>query len=113
MSPSVSRRLPTVRAAGVDFSAVRAEFDLPSDYPSDAVAGADSRPNRRDATDLEFVTIDPPGSMDLDQALVVERTASGFRLLYAIADVADHAATRGIWPRRNGARACPEFCVSA
>ncbi|KIQ16231.1 RNB domain-containing ribonuclease [Rhodococcus sp. MEB064] len=88
MSPSVSRRLPTVRAAGVDFSGVRAEFDLPTDYPSDAVAEADSRPTRRDATDLEFVTIDPPGSMDLDQALVVERTASGFRLLYAIADVA-------------------------
>ncbi len=41
-----------------------------------------------DRTDLPLVTIDPPGSMDLDQALHIERTAHGFRVHYAIADVA-------------------------
>ena len=39
-----------------------------------------------DLRDLPLVTIDPPGSMDLDQAIHIERTASGFVLSYAIAD---------------------------
>ncbi|EME21634.1 RNB domain-containing ribonuclease, partial [Rhodococcus triatomae] len=38
--------------------------------------------------DLPLVTIDPPTSMDLDQALHLERTDAGFVLHYAIADVA-------------------------
>lgn len=42
----------------------------------------------REALDLPFVTIDPPLSMDLDQALHIERLASGYRVHYAIADVA-------------------------
>jgi exoribonuclease R len=42
----------------------------------------------RDARDVPFVTIDPPGSRDLDQAFFAERTALGIRVLYAIADVA-------------------------
>lgn len=42
-----------------------------------------------DATDLALVTIDPPGSMDLDQAVAVEeRPGGGWRVHYAIADVA-------------------------
>ena len=41
-----------------------------------------------DRTDLELVTIDPPTSIDLDQAFAAERTAEGFRVWYAIADVA-------------------------
>ena len=41
-----------------------------------------------DRTDLPFVTIDPPGSMDLDQALHIERDGDGYVVHYAIADVA-------------------------
>jgi exoribonuclease R len=41
-----------------------------------------------DRTDLPLVTIDPPGSKDLDQALHIERRDDGFRVWYAIADVA-------------------------
>ncbi|HEX2596595.1 MAG TPA: RNB domain-containing ribonuclease, partial [Luteimonas sp.] len=41
-----------------------------------------------DRTDIPLVTIDPVGAMDLDQALHVERAGAGFRLYYAIADVA-------------------------
>ena len=42
-----------------------------------------------DLTDLAFVTVDPPESRDLDQAFHLERlTGGGFRLHYAIADVA-------------------------
>ncbi|CAN5352530.1 RNB domain-containing ribonuclease [soil metagenome] len=38
--------------------------------------------------DLPLVTIDPPESQDLDQALHIERTATGYLVHYAIADVA-------------------------
>ena len=41
-----------------------------------------------DRTDLPFVTIDPPSSMDLDQALHIEREGTGYVVHYAIADVA-------------------------
>jgi exoribonuclease R len=41
-----------------------------------------------DRTDIEFVTIDPPSSRDLDQALHVERAGDGYLVHYAIADVA-------------------------
>ena len=41
-----------------------------------------------DRTDLPLVTIDPEGSRDLDQAVHLERRGSGFRVHYAIADVA-------------------------
>ena len=41
-----------------------------------------------DRTDLPLVTVDPPGSMDLDQALHIAREGSGYVVHYAIADVA-------------------------
>src|SRR5688500_17501909 len=41
-----------------------------------------------DRTDIPFVTIDPASARDLDQALHIERRGSGFRVFYAIADVA-------------------------
>ncbi|HEX2094319.1 MAG TPA: RNB domain-containing ribonuclease, partial [Longimicrobiaceae bacterium] len=47
-------------------------------------------------THVPFVTIDPPGSLDLDQALHLERAGEGLRLRYAIADV-------GFWVDRGGA----------
>jgi exoribonuclease R len=40
-----------------------------------------------DRTDLEFVTIDPAGSTDLDQAMCLLREGDGYRVYYAIADV--------------------------
>jgi exoribonuclease R len=41
-----------------------------------------------DRTEIPFVTIDPASSRDLDQALHIERRGSGYRVHYAIADVA-------------------------
>ena len=41
-----------------------------------------------DRTDIPFVTIDPAESMDLDQALHIERDGDGYVVHYAIADVA-------------------------
>ena len=68
-----------------DFAAVRAEFALPESFPPEVLAEAAQAaaerpgpgPDRTDATDVELVTIDPPGSKDLDQALGVARTATG------------------------------------
>ena len=86
-------RWPAAAEGGPDFAAIRAEFDVPEEFPADVLAEAASsaaapRLPAGDRTDLPMVTIDPPGSMDLDQAVAFERTASGFRVFYAIADVA-------------------------
>ncbi|MGN5240662.1 MULTISPECIES: RNB domain-containing ribonuclease [unclassified Rhodococcus (in: high G+C Gram-positive bacteria)] len=85
-------RAPFVVAPAIDFASVRSEFGLDDGYPADALAEARAGTDRyggdrEDRTDLPLVTIDPPGSMDLDQALHLERTTEGFILHYAIADV--------------------------
>src|SRR5690606_13435847 len=51
-------------------------------------AAAGPRFRGEDRTDLALVSIDPPGAMDLDQAMFVERHGDGYRVHYAIADVA-------------------------
>lgn len=81
---------------GADFSSVRAEFGLPAEFPAAALGEAEqtvARPvfeaDRVDATDLPLVTVDPLGAKDLDQAvLVTGRAQGGYRVSYAIADVA-------------------------
>jgi exoribonuclease R len=72
---------------------IQREMRLPSAFPAVVEAAAtQAAANPRlpdlDRTDIPFVTIDPPGSMDLDQAMWLERAASGYRVHYAIADVA-------------------------
>ena len=67
---------------------------MPETFPADVLADAErSAASPRlpdvDLTDVPFVAIDPPASLDLDQALHLERRAGGgFRIRYAIADVA-------------------------
>ena len=41
-----------------------------------------------DATDIPFVTVDPAGSRDLDQAVHIAAQSDGYLVSYAIADVA-------------------------
>lgn len=48
-----------------------------------------------DRTDLDFVTIDPAGSRDLDQAFHLDRSGSGYVVHYAIADVAAFVSPGG------------------
>ena len=69
------------------------DLKLPSAFPTEveaaaAKAAANPRWPELDRSDLALVTIDPPGSMDLDQAVHVERVDGGYRVHYAIADVA-------------------------
>ncbi len=93
----------------MDFGVVRSEFGLASDYPSEAVSEARNASDafagvRADRTDIPFVTIDPPGAMDLDQALYLERTPTGFLLHYAIADVGAVIAPDGALARESHLR---------
>ncbi|MGV9834072.1 RNB domain-containing ribonuclease [Nocardia niigatensis] len=97
-------------SAPVDFGAVRTEFGLASDYPSGAVSEARDAVDafagaRADRREIPLVTIDPPGAMDLDQALHLERTPTGgFLLHYAIADVAAVVVPGGQLARESLAR---------
>ncbi|WP_426702264.1 RNB domain-containing ribonuclease [Rhodanobacter sp. Col0626] len=72
---------------------IQSQLKLPLAFPPEveaaaAQAAASPRLPELDRTDIALVTIDPPESMDLDQAMYVERTDSGHRVYYAIADVA-------------------------
>ena len=75
------------------FDDVRTELEVRIEFPADvlaeaaASAAAPSLPEL-DRTDLPMLTIDPPGSRDLDQAVCFAREGDGFQVHYAIADVA-------------------------
>ena len=78
-----------------DFQRIRDEFKLPRAFPEPVLAEAERaaatawpRERRVDLRDLPFLTIDPPGSMDLDQAMLLARSGDGYTVRYAIADVA-------------------------
>ena len=103
--------------------ALRAHYEVPAAFPPEALAEAEAAagawaqdgPARlladgaRDARDLELVTIDPPGSMDLDQAVLLERLpaqagvgtgdapepSAAYRVHYAIASLATFVTPGG------------------
>ncbi|OMG25929.1 DNA-binding protein [Actinomyces naeslundii] len=105
---------------------LRARYEVPTAFPPEALAEAEAAatswaqdgPARllaegaRDARDLDLVTIDPPGSMDLDQAVLLERlparseaagasvgdapgSAAAYRVHYAIASLATFVTPGG------------------
>ena len=102
---------------------LRARYEVPTAFPPEALAEAEAAatswaqdgPARlladgaRDARDLDLVTIDPPGSMDLDQAVLLERLpvqagvgtgaaqepAAAYRVHYAIASLATFVTPGG------------------
>ena len=107
-------------------AALRARYEAPTAFPPGALAEAEAAasawaqdgPARlladgaRDARDLDLVTIDPPGSMDLDQAVRLERLtgqaesagaatgeatepAAAYRVHYAIASLATFVTPGG------------------
>ena len=118
---------PAAVVAALDL--LRERYEVPDGFPEEALAQAsasslaweDGGPERflaeghgdglavRDARDLPLVTIDPPGSMDLDQALLLERiapasggagampdgAAPGYRVTYAIASLATFVTPGG------------------
>jgi exoribonuclease R len=81
------------RALADGIAAIQSELGVSPDFPADVQAAAEQaaahpRLPDLDRTDIPFVTIDPEGSMDLDQAVHIERDGDGYVVHYAIADVA-------------------------
>lgn len=103
----MSRRAARAGAATADaaplLAALRTELGIPESYDPAALAEAEEaaqRPvvddlERADLRDVPFVTLDPPGSTDLDQAFHLARDGDGYRLRYAIADVASYVTPGG------------------
>ncbi len=99
------------------FQRVRDELDVPTGFRPEVLAeaeaaaaagptlppGADTEPT--DRRELELVSIDPPGSRDLDQAFTALRKRGRYRVYYAIADPASFVAPGGavdLEARRRG-----------
>jgi len=68
---------------------LRQSMEISTDYPADAVA--DIRQvdisGFADRREIPFVTIDPPGARDLDQAMHLSREGDGYLVRYAISAV--------------------------
>jgi len=85
---------PDSAAIAASLAELRQNLDVSLQFPETVLADAERavrspRLPDADETAVPFVTIDPPGSMDLDQALHLERDGGGgYRVRYAIADVA-------------------------
>ena len=80
-----------VLAHGLD--ALRIEMKLPASFPPEVLAAAKAAAARTpdahvDRTGMPFVTLDPVGATDLDQAFAIDESGSDLILHYAIADVA-------------------------
>jgi VacB/RNase II family 3'-5' exoribonuclease len=93
--PALSVRITrSSRALQAGLDRIRAEFHVPAGFPPDVERAASSAAERAhatervDARDLELVTVDPKGSRDLDQAFGAVARDGGYRVHYAIADVA-------------------------
>ena len=71
---------------------IQQELEVSPDFPPEVERAAEKAASSPrlpdlDRTDLALVTIDPAGSMDLDQAMHLERDGDGYVVHYAIADV--------------------------
>jgi len=91
---------PAPGALAGDFAGIRRQFQVTPEFPAELetqAREAAARPlpgDRPDLRELDFFTVDPPGSMDLDQAMHLERRDDGYRVRYALADIG-HFVDRG------------------
>lgn len=108
------------------FAEIRRDASVAETFPADVAEEADalarlyaSDPDaelphvtgsRRDLTDVPFVTLDPEGSRDLDQAMHLTRDGEDFWVRYAIADVGAHIAPDGAIAREALHRAETVYC---
>jgi exoribonuclease R len=93
----VATRVLRARNAAVDpleqgIAQIQQEQELSPQFPPEVEraaedAAAHPRLPDLDRTDLAFLTIDPVGSMDLDQAMHLEADGDGYVVHYAIADL--------------------------
>ncbi|MFF9175909.1 RNB domain-containing ribonuclease [Streptomyces sp. NPDC014793] len=81
-------------------AALRAELGIPEEFPPEVLEEAGRSAKNpvlppHDATELPFFTLDPASSTDLDQAMHLSRQGTGYRVRYAVADVAAFVAPGG------------------
>jgi exoribonuclease R len=91
---------PSFGELATRFAELRAQLGLAASFPAEVEADARSVIAHQvlpdaDATGIPFVTIDPAGATDLDQALHLERSGDGYHVSYAIADVPAFVSPRG------------------
>ncbi|KDN85734.1 ribonuclease II [Kitasatospora cheerisanensis KCTC 2395] len=108
------RRHLSVRAAqtariNTELADLRSRLEIRTDWPPEVLAEADRaaslpRLPESDATDLDLFTLDPPDSRDLDQAMHLSRRPGGYRVHYAIADVAAYVSPGGAIDTEAGRR---------
>ena len=89
----------SARALNQRFQAISNQFELPAGFSPQVVSEAeriiqggsaglpDFSSDRRDATEIPLVTLDPASSTDLDQAFAIEQDGDDLVLRYALADV--------------------------
>src|SRR3954470_11015865 len=104
-----ARWIRVVPATALDegLRAVRDQAGVPEAFSPDVRAEAEAAAARAptgERVEIPFVTIDPPGSRDLDQALHIERRDGGHRIHYAIADPGAFVAPGGPLDRDTHAR---------
>jgi exoribonuclease R len=99
------------------FRAIRAAHNVPEEESSDAAINAlaaeakiDPSVLRRDVTQIEFVTLDPAASTDLDQAFAVHRDGEMMVLLYAIADIGAFVPRGGLVEAQAFERGVTVYC---
>lgn len=88
--PARPIRIDPAEELRAGLEAIRQEAGIPSEFPPEVEAEAAAVATKvadAERVDIPFVTIDPSGSRDLDQALHIERLGEGHRVHYAIADV--------------------------
>ncbi|AUY51997.1 RNB domain-containing ribonuclease [Streptomyces sp. CB01881] len=101
------RRKLRVKAAdsariNAELTELRARLEIHTEWPDPVLAEAEEaartpRLPEYDATGLPLLTVDPPGSRDLDQAMhLAHRPGGGYRVHYAIADVAAFVRPGGL-----------------
>lgn len=99
------------------FEAIRREAGVPEQFAPRALEEAEraaaAEHDDRERVDLPFVTIDPPGSRDLDQALHIERRGDGHRVRYAIADVGAFVTAGGALDAETHARGVTVYAPDA
>lgn len=109
---------PGTAVLAARFAAIRDELGVDVGFPGEVLAEARSvagtaPASAADHSDVPFVTIDPPGSRDLDQAMCIERAGSGFRVRYAIADVPAFVTAGGAIDGEARRRGVTVYCPDA
>jgi exoribonuclease R len=97
LTPSIHRQENQLALA---LTTLRTTLELPGPFPEDVLREAKEAVDAHelpelDFTHIEFVTIDPESSTDLDQALHIARAGAGYKVHYAIADVPSFVAPGG------------------